>query len=169
MISFTATLAKLGMQGEKTGWIYIPVDMETALQIKPNNRKSFKVKGKIDAIAIKGVELIAMVEGFFIVPLKAAMRKELNKNVGDEVFVQLEEDDDLNKLSSELLMAIEASPEAAVYFNALPPSHKNAYSTWIKAAKSPLIITKRIALTIEACTKNMSYGEMMKLKKESKN
>jgi hypothetical protein len=168
MISFSATLEKFGMQGEKTGWIYIPVSAETAHEIKPNNKKSFKVKGKIDELTINAVELTAMVEGFFIIPVNAAMRKQLNKSHLDSVYVQLEEDDDLNKLSSDLLTAIENSPEAAEYFNALPPSHKNAYSTWIKAAKSEPVIAKRIASTLKACTLKMSYSDMMKTNKEGK-
>ncbi len=168
MINFTATLAKLGMHGEKTGWIYIPVDMETALQIKPNNKKSLKVKGKIDEININGIELLAMVEGFFIIPVKAAMRKQLNKSLGDDVFLQLEEDDDLNKLSRKLLMAMDATPKAALYFNTLSPSHKNAYSTWIKAAKSESVIENRNAATLKACILKMSYSEMMKANKVDK-
>jgi Domain of unknown function (DUF1905)/Bacteriocin-protection, YdeI or OmpD-Associated len=168
MISFSATIEKFGMQGEKTGWIYIPVTLETAVEIKPDNKKSFSVKGKIDELDINGIELIAMVEGFFIIPVNAAMRKKLNKTNGDSVYVQLQEDDDLNKLSIELLNAVNASPEAAAYFNALPPSHKNAYSTWIKAAKSEPVIAKRIAATLKACSLKMSYGDMMKANKEGK-
>jgi hypothetical protein len=168
MISFSATIEKFGMQGKKTGWIYIPVPAETALEIKPNNKKSFTVKGKIDELAINGIELTAMVEGFFIIAVNAAMRKQLNKSVKDSVYVQLEEDDDLNKLSNELISAINDSPVAATYFNALPPSHKNAYSTWIKAAKSEPIIAKRIAATLKACTLKMSYSDMMKVNKDGK-
>jgi Domain of unknown function (DUF1905)/Bacteriocin-protection, YdeI or OmpD-Associated len=168
MISFSATLEKFGMQGEKTGWIYIPVSAETASEIKPNNKKSFKVKGKIDELTINAVELTAMVEGFFIIPVNTAMRKQMNKSHLDSVYVQLEEDDDLNKLSSELLIAIEAAPEAAAYFNALPPSHKIAYSTWVNAAKSEPVIAKRIAATLKACTLKMSYSDMMKANKEGK-
>jgi Domain of unknown function (DUF1905)/Bacteriocin-protection, YdeI or OmpD-Associated len=168
MITFSATLQKFGMQGEKTGWIYVPVPMDISLAIKPNNKKSFKVKGTIDKVAITGVELTAMVEGFFIVAVNAKLRKELQKTENDEVIVSLEEDDDVNKLSIDLLKAIEATPDAAPYFNALPPSHKNAYSVWIKAAKSEPVIAKRVAAAVKACTLKMSYGDMMKAEKISK-
>jgi uncharacterized protein YdeI (YjbR/CyaY-like superfamily) len=168
MISFTATLKKFGMQGEKTGWIYLPVTAEIANEIKPNNKKSFKVKGTIDQLKIEGAELTAMVEGFFIIAVNASMRKQLQKKENDEVKVALEEDDDIEKLSVDLLKAIASTPEAAPYFNALPPSHKNAYSVWIKAAKSDVVIAKRVAATIKACTLKMNYGNMMKMLKQEK-
>jgi Domain of unknown function (DUF1905)/Bacteriocin-protection, YdeI or OmpD-Associated len=167
MATFTATLEKFGMRGEKTGWIYLPVPADIALAIKPNNKKSFKVKGSIENIKITGVELTAMVEGFFIIAVSASLRKQLQKKEGDEVQVSLEEDDDVEKLSPDLLKAIEATP-AATYFNALPPSHKNAYSVWIKAAKSKPVIAKRVAAAVKACTLKMSYGDMMKAEKMRK-
>jgi hypothetical protein len=168
MATFTSTLEKFGMQGKKTGWIYLSVSFDIASSIKPNNKKSFKVKGFIDKIAIVGIELTAMIEGYFIIAVNANLRKQLQKNVGDEVEVSLEEDDDIGKLSADLLQAIDAVPEAASYFNALPPSHKNAYSVWIKAAKSEPIIAKRVAATIKACVLKLNYGEMMKAEKNSK-
>ena len=36
MISFEATIQKFGNMGEKTGWIYIAVPVDIAVQIKPN-------------------------------------------------------------------------------------------------------------------------------------
>jgi Domain of unknown function (DUF1905) len=80
MVGFKATLEKFGKQGEKTGWIYIAVPSEIALQIKPNNKKAFRVKGKIDAMEIKSVALLPMGNGDFIIPINATMRKVLKKH-----------------------------------------------------------------------------------------
>jgi Domain of unknown function (DUF1905)/Bacteriocin-protection, YdeI or OmpD-Associated len=168
MVSFTSILEKFGNNGEKTGWIYIAVPAEIALQIKPNNKKSFRVKGTIDAMEIKAVALLPMGDGDFIIAVNAAMRKILKKVQGAKVTVQIEEDDDIVKLSTELLECIADVPEAAEYFNKLPPSHKNYYSTWVKSAKSEQVIAKRIATVIKACAMKMSYGEMMKAYKEDK-
>ena len=44
MIKFTATIKQFAEQGEKTGWTYIDVPENIALQLKPNNKKSFRVK-----------------------------------------------------------------------------------------------------------------------------
>jgi hypothetical protein len=168
MIGFTATLQKFGMQGEKTGWIYIAVPAEIAMQIKPNYKKTYRVKGKIDGVIIRGAALLPMGEGNFIFAVNAPLRKLIKKIEGAEVKVQFEEDDDVIKLSSELLECIADVPEAAEFFNKLPPSHKNQYSTWVKSAKSEQVIAKRIATVIKACAMKMSYGEMMKANKEDK-
>jgi Domain of unknown function (DUF1905)/Bacteriocin-protection, YdeI or OmpD-Associated len=168
MVSFKATLQKFGMQGEKTGWIYIAVPAEISQKIKPNYKKSYRVKGKIDDVAIKAGSLLPMGEGNFIFAVNAPLRKQLRKIQGAEVSVQFEEDDDVIKLSAELLECINDDPEAAKYFNALPPSHKTYYSNWVKSAKSEHVIAKRIATVIKACAMKMNYGEMMRAYKEDK-
>jgi hypothetical protein len=168
MISFKATLQKFGMQGEKTGWIYIAVPADISQQIKPNYKKSYRVKGKIDNVAISAGALLPMVEGYFIFAVNATLRKQLKKVEGVEVKVQFEEDDDIIKLSEELLQSINNEPRASTYFNALAPSHKNQYSNWVKSAKSEQVIVKRIATVIKACSMKMSYGEMMLANKEQK-
>jgi Domain of unknown function (DUF1905)/Bacteriocin-protection, YdeI or OmpD-Associated len=168
MIGFTATLQKFGMQGEKTGWIYIAIPAEIAQQIKPNYKKSYRVKGKIDDVIISAGALLPMGEGNFIFAVNATLRKQLNKIQGIEVQVKFEEDDDVIKLSAELLECINDEPEAAKYFNSLPPSHKNYFSNWVKSAKSEHVIAKRIATVIKACTMKMSYAEMMRAYKEDK-
>jgi hypothetical protein len=168
MVIFKATLQKFGMQGEKTGWIYIALTAEISHQIKPNYKKSYRVKGKIDNVAISAGSLLPMGEGNFIFAVNAPLRNQLKKAEGAEVNVQFEEDDDIIKLSAELLQSINNEPQAAKYFNALPPSHKNQYSNWVKSAKSEQVIAKRIATVIQACSMKMGYGEMMRANKENK-
>jgi Domain of unknown function (DUF1905) len=168
MITFEAVLKKLGNQGEKTGWIYISIPAEIAQEIKPNNRKTFKVKGGLDKLVIEKVSILPIVEIGFILAVNAAMRKELNKKEGDTIVVSIEEDDDIEKLSQTLLDSINNAPEAVEYFTKLPPSHKVAYSNWVKSAKSEFVIANRIASVIKACTLKMSYSDMMKANKEGK-
>jgi hypothetical protein len=166
MVNFKATMQKFGMQGQKTGWIYIAVSADISQQIKPNYKKTYKVKGKIDNVPTSGA-LLPMGEGNFIFALNASMRKQLKKILGEDVQVYFEEDDDIVKLSAEMLACIEEVPEAAEYFNALPPSHKSSYSTWVKSAKSQQVIAKRIAAVIEACSRKMGYSEMMRNNKDA--
>jgi hypothetical protein len=75
MISFTTTILKFGQQGEKTGWTYILIPAELAGQLKPGHKKSFRVKGRLDQYPIKGVALLPMGEGDFIMALNAAHAK----------------------------------------------------------------------------------------------
>ena len=82
MIQFTATIKRFGAQGEKTGWTYFEVSSELVQQLKPGNRKEFKVKGKLDAHPVKRVSLLPMGGGMFIFVLNAALRKAIGKKHG---------------------------------------------------------------------------------------
>src|SRR5947208_3349524 len=75
MVEYTMVILKFDEQGEKTGWTYIEVPADIAQQLKPGNKKSFRVKGKLDNYAIKKVALLPMGEGNFIMPFNAGMRK----------------------------------------------------------------------------------------------
>ena len=82
MINFKATILKLDKQGEKTGWSYINIPEVLALQLYPGNKKSFRVKGKLDDYAISMIALLPMGEGNFIMPVTTVMRNGLGKEKG---------------------------------------------------------------------------------------
>lgn len=82
MVRFTTTIKKFGAKGEKTGWTYIEVPVDMAQELKPDNKKEFKVKGKLDKYAIKRISLIPMGGGLFIMALNADMRKAIGKKRG---------------------------------------------------------------------------------------
>ena len=48
MVSYSTTILKFDEQGEKTGWTYIVIPSAIAQKLKPGNKKSFRVKGKLD-------------------------------------------------------------------------------------------------------------------------
>ena len=100
--------------GEKTGWSYINVPAKLAQKLKPGNKRSFRVKGKLDNHSISGMALIPMGEGDFIMALKAAIRKTLRKQKGDTLEVWLEVDKKEIVPPRELLecLADEARPAA---------------------------------------------------------
>src|SRR5258707_15457097 len=70
--------------GEKTGWSYLKIPAKLAQQLKPDNKRSFRVKGKLDEHPISGMALIPMGEGDFILALKAAIRRSEERRVGKE-------------------------------------------------------------------------------------
>lgn len=92
MAKFTVPILKFGEQGEKTGWTYIVISEEVALQLLPANKKSFRVKGKLDTFLTKGVALLPMGEGSFMMALNASVRKGIGKEKGGLLNVQLELD-----------------------------------------------------------------------------
>ena len=85
MVLFSTTIHKFDKQGEKTGWTYLEIPADIAQQLVPGNKKSFRVKGKLDNHSIKGVALLPMGGGTFIMPLNSAMRKGIGKRQGAQL------------------------------------------------------------------------------------
>lgn len=168
MIRFTATIHKFDKQGEKTGWTYITIPAELAQQLKPGNKKSFRVKGKLDKHAIEQVALLPMGEGDFILPLNGAMRKATGKRSGMTLDVQLSEDKREIELDSDLMACLADEPEALKFFKSLAPSHQKYFSKWVQSAKTEATRTKRISHTVTAMCCKQDYGEMLRLLKANK-
>lgn len=162
MIQYTATIHKFGEKGEKTGWTYIEVSAEQAEILQHGQKKSFRVKGKLDKHAIKGVALIPMGGGAFILPLNAVMRKAIGKRMGGTLKVQLQADTEKYLLNAEFMECLADEPKALAFFNSFPGSVQRYYSKWIDSAKTEATKTKRIALAVTALSRKMDYGEMLR-------
>jgi len=169
MVKFKAVILQFDRQGEKTGWSYISIPKEIAVEIKPGMKKSFRIKGKLDNHSISKTSLLPMGDGSFILPLNADIRKAIHKKKGAMLNVQLQEDSEQLSICQELLECLEDSPLAKKKFNALPGSHQRYYSKWIETAKTIQTKSKRIAMTINAMEKNMSYGEMLRANAQTVN
>jgi Domain of unknown function (DUF1905)/Bacteriocin-protection, YdeI or OmpD-Associated len=169
MVQFTAVIQQFAEQGEKTGWSYITVPQDIAERLKPGFKKSFRVKGKLDAHSIAQQALLPMGNGSFILPLNAELRKAVHKNKGAMLKISLEEDKKPLEVIAELLECLVDSPRAEKKFKTLPRSHQMYYSKWIESAKTIETRAKRIGLTITAMEKNMTYGEMLRLNAQSVN
>lgn len=148
--------------GEKTGWSYIRISAKLARQLDPGNKKSFRVKGRLDDHPISGMALLPMGEGDFIMALKAAVRKAIRKQKGDTVEVQIELDKKEIAPPRELLECLADEPVAQQYFKGLPKSHQNWYGNWVKAAKTEHTRARRIAQIIDGMVKRMTFGEMIR-------
>lgn len=162
MITFTTKLLQFAEQGEKTGWTYIEIPADLAQQLKPANKKSFRVKGKLDNHPIKSVALMPMGQGNFIMAINATMRKAIGKRKGAQVVVQLQVDNTAQKISAELLACLEDDPTAYAFFKTLAPSHQVYFSKWIESAKTEATKTKRLAQTVIGLGKKMDYGSMIR-------
>lgn len=163
MAELTATLLQFAEKGEKTGWTYLSIPADIAQEIKPNNKLSFRVKGFLDGVSISGLALLPMGEGDFILPVKAALRKALGKRKGAMVKIQLEIDLDFKiEMPKDLAECFSDEPEALHNFNQLPKSHQHYYFKWINGAKTEATRTKRIAATLNASSKGLGYGEMLR-------
>lgn len=162
MVAFETTIKKFDKQGEKTGWTYIEIPAAIAEELKKGNKRSFRVKGKLDQHKIKGIALLPMGGGSFIMALNAEMRKAIGKRKGAMLKVKLEEDKEEFKLNPDLVECINDEPRAKAYWEKLPPSHQKYYSKWIDSAKGEATKVKRITMAVEGMRRGLNYGEMLR-------
>ncbi len=167
MPTFTATLQKFDEKGEKTGWTYIEIPLDITEAMKPGQKKSFRVKGKLDYYVISLVALLPMgqangSDAGFIMPINAAMRRRIRKEEGATIRVELEADDSPMPLSADLLACLDDDTQAMAFFNTLPKGHQNYFSKWIEEAKTTETKTKRLTQTVVGLAMGMGYGEMIR-------
>ena len=162
MLQFTSTILKYGQNGEKTGWTYIEVPQQLAQQLKPGNKKAFRVKGTLDAHPFEGISLVPVGEGHFILPLNALIRKQLKIGEGALLQVQLQIDTKEYQLPADLLQCLADEPSALAHFNKLPPSHQKYYRRWIDEAKTEPTCIKRIAKAVNALANGGNFGQAVK-------
>ncbi|TAL59968.1 MAG: DUF1905 domain-containing protein, partial [Bacteroidetes bacterium] len=48
MVKFTTVILRFDKKGEKTGWTYIAIPANVARKVKNGNKRSFRVKGKLN-------------------------------------------------------------------------------------------------------------------------
>ena len=160
MVKFTATIHQFAEQGEKTGWTYIEVPADIAQELKSGNKKSFRVKGKLDSYAIIGVALLPMGGGKFILPLNAAMRKGTHKKKGGMLQVQLTVDTKPLEPPPGFAECLADEPDAKAFYNRLKPSHRNYFIKWMSGVKGEAAVAKRIAVVITALLYEQDYVAM---------
>jgi len=168
MISYTTTIHKFEQQGEKTGWTYIEIPADLAQELFPGNKKTFRVKGRLDAFAIKSVAILPMGDGTFILPLNASMRKGAGKKEGATLQVQLSRDLSAFELNAALLEGLREDEAARLYFESLAPSHQRYFSKWIDDAKTDMTRLKRLTQCLLALSQGKDYGTMIRAQKQNK-
>jgi hypothetical protein len=169
MIDFNTIILQFGEQGEKTGWTYIEIPADLALQMKPGNKKSFRVKGKLDEMPIAGMALMPMGDGNFIMALKREICKGLHKHRGAMLHVRLEPDLDYKvEVPPDLQECFDFEPEAGGFFFTLTQGHRDYFIKWINGAKTETTRANRIANTIEAMLHRRGYPEMLRALKKAR-
>jgi hypothetical protein len=168
MISFKTKILQFQEMGEKTGWSYIKIPATLAQQLKPDNKRSFRVKGRLDAHPVSGMALIPMGGGDFILALKADIRKTIRKQKGDLLEVELEVDTKIITPPKELMACLADEPQALAHFKSLPKSHQNYFGNWIKSAKTEGTRINRIARVVDAMLKHQNYAEMIRAQRDDR-
>jgi len=148
--------------GEKTGWTYIRIPAALAQQLLPDNKKSFRVKGRLDDHSIQKMALIPMGEGDFIMALNAGVRKAIRKQKGAALRVELEVDRAVIQPPKALMGCLADEPAALAYFKGLPKSHQNYFGNWIRAAKTEGTRARRIACVVTAMVRHLTFSDMLR-------
>jgi hypothetical protein len=165
MIQYTTTIHKFDQQGEKTGWTYIEIPAAIAQELFPDNKKSFRVKGKLDNFPIESIAVMPMGDGSFIMALNAAIRKGILKKHGAMLKVQLAKDETVAALHPDLLAGLSEEEDAKRFFESLAPSHQRYFSKWIGDAKTEPTKIKRLIQCILALSQQKDYGTMIREQK----
>jgi hypothetical protein len=170
MVKFSADIRKYGSNGEKTGWTYVQIPARIAERLHPGEKRSFRIKGRLDKLAIKALALIPIGGGDFVLPLNMEMRKALGKGQGDKLTLEiaLDGNPDPVPMPDDLLQCLEDEPRAIKAFMALPGSHRKYYIKWINSAKTEPTRVKRIAATVTAMERGMSYAELLRSLRDDK-
>jgi len=131
----------------KGGWTY------TVLPETVRKRKTpfgwIQVKGFIDGFELKGYRLMPMRSGQLFLPVRAEIRKRINKKDGDWVQVILYADDAPADTPEELLLCLEDNEQAYSNFLKCSDTEQRAFINYIYSAKQDETRVDRIAQTLD--------------------
>jgi len=134
--SFKTTVQKAGSRV----FIAIPFDPNEVWGKKARHH----ITGTVNGCAIRG-SLGTDGQQFFF-PLNAAWRRDTYMDASVPVEVTLApEGAQKETLASDISTALDAEPEALIFFEALASFYRNTYIKWIESAKRPETRSARIA------------------------
>jgi len=140
----------------KGGWTYAEVP-----EIPQNKKTPFgwvKVKGRIDEHELSQYKLMPMGNGKLFLPIKAAIRKKIGKEEGDNVHVILYSDESIIEIPEEILQCFENEPkEVYETFLSFTEGEQKAYLDWIYKAKREETKVERIVKMIERVQKGKKF------------
>ncbi len=145
----------------KGGWTYVHIP--EILHPKKRSSGWLKVKGKIDSFEISNFSLAPMGNGKFFLPVKAEIRKRINKQAGDYVKIILFEDHSVFTIPEELLDCLKIDELAYEKFINLKQRYQKEFVNWIYAAKKEETKASRIISTIEKVIKDQNLYDNKEL------
>lgn len=166
MVYLKVEIERFEINGEKTGWSYVFIPQEIADQIKPNERRGFRVRGLIDGLTVNGMSVMPVKESGFILPLNKPLRKSLRKEAGAVVELRLEFDADFKiEMPEDLEVCLVQEEGLLEHFLSMPKSHQNYFINWLNTAKTEVTRTKRIVMIVGAMYNRQDFGAMIRVNK----
>ncbi len=144
----------------KGGWTYIALP-----EVQPAKNTPFgwvKVSGHIDAYALQQISLMPMGDGKLFLPVKAAIRKKIQKEAGDFVHLLLYNDNTPLEIPDEILECFAMEPATHLTtFKNLALWEQKAFLNWIAEAKREETKAKRIAEMMRRMELNLKLHERL--------
>lgn len=131
----------------KGGWIYVAIP-----EIEQDKNVWFgmmKVSGSIDNYELSECHLMPMGNGTLFLPVKTAIRKTINKNVGDTVHVTLFSLNLPRVTNNDFMICLEDEPLALAQFQKLNPQEQKKITDRIYSVTNDQLKIERIAEAIE--------------------
>ncbi|MEM1328212.1 MAG: YdeI/OmpD-associated family protein [Bacteroidota bacterium] len=132
----------------KGGWTYVPLP-----QVKPSEHLPFGwviVSGRIDDFELVKHKLQPMGNGQLFLSLNATIRKKINKQQGDRVYLKLYADELPAEVPQEVIDCFnDESPLVYQRFRVLPTTQQQFQINWIYAAKTEDKKAERILKLID--------------------
>ena len=137
----------------KGGWTYARIP--EIIQDKKAHFGWVKVRGSIDGFEIRKYHLMPMGNGKLFLPVKAEIRKKINKKEGDTVRVILYPDNEPLEVPEEMLLCLRDEPGAFRFFNSISESEQKFYIDWIYSAKKKETKVDRLARSINRLARGL--------------
>ncbi len=131
----------------KGGWTYAAIP--EVMQDKHAPFGWVRVKGFIDDYEVKDYKLMPMGNGQLFLPVKAEIRKRINKREGDWVHVTLYPGNTPTAIPDEFLECLQEVPKAFTYFHDLTDGQRKEFVDWIYAAKTNETKIERITKALD--------------------
>lgn len=139
----------------KGGWTYAAIP-----EVLQNKKAPFgwvNVRGSIDDYPLKQYKLMPMGNGQLFLPVKAAIRKKINKGDGDYVKLVLYPDNSSLEIPDEILECFKNEPKQLfLTFRSFTEGKQKAYLDWIYDTKSDETKAARIIKMMDRLTKRLS-------------
>lgn len=131
----------------KGGWTYVA--LPTIAQNPRNPFGWLQVKGSIDSYQLSRYKLMPMGNGHLFLPLKAELRKQIKKQVGDTVHIQIFLDESPLSTPTELSDCLALDSLAGNTFNMLSEHQQEAFVKWIFSSKNEDVKVERMAQSLK--------------------
>lgn len=141
MDRFTAVLG--GKEGERPT-VVLPFDAKDRY-----GKARAPVRGRVNGTEFRTT--VAVYSSVHLIGFNRQLRERAGVEIGDEVTVELERDDEPREVDvpAELAQALAGAAEASAAYNELSFSHRREYAQWIAEAKRQETRERRAAKALE--------------------